>query len=189
MRSFCCYSGVNRSTSSTYMYSILKIIHKTTHNNNNSFHWKITPAEVASAASAGFCGLSHSTPVDHVFDACPRANSRRHPRVLGYLKRTKADRTSRSDCSRGLRPDWCADSRSPRHGGTKELYTQAPFTSLEVINMGKGRPPICFHCNSARSIRKGRRRTKQLGVRQIRLCKGCGRKFTPRHQKTRSDDG
>lgn len=51
--------------------------------------------------------------------------------------------------------------------------------------MKRGRPPVCIHCGSSNSRRKGLRKTKQLGVRQIRLCKDCGRKFTPRHQLPR----
>ena len=46
-----------------------------------------------------------------------------------------------------------------------------------------GRPPRCIHCGSKRSSRKGLRRTKGLGIRQIRKCKDCGRKFTPKNQK------
>lgn len=51
--------------------------------------------------------------------------------------------------------------------------------------MTRGRPPVCIHCGSSRSVRKGLRRTKQLGLRQIRMCKDCQRKFTPRHQGPR----
>lgn len=49
--------------------------------------------------------------------------------------------------------------------------------------MTRGRPPTCIHCGSVRSISKGVRKTKGLGDRRLRLCKDCGRKFTPRHQK------
>lgn len=49
--------------------------------------------------------------------------------------------------------------------------------------MTRGRPPICIHCGSSHSSPKGSRRTKYLGIRRIRLCRDCGRKFTPRHQK------
>ena len=49
--------------------------------------------------------------------------------------------------------------------------------------MKRGRPPACIHCGSSDSICKGLRRTKLLGIRQIRQCKKCGRKFTPRHQQ------
>jgi hypothetical protein len=63
------------------------------------------------------------------------------------------------------------------------LYTCVPHTSLEVMYMARGRPPVCIHCGSHRSISKGKRRTKTLGDRRLRVCKDCGRKFTPRHQK------
>jgi len=46
-----------------------------------------------------------------------------------------------------------------------------------------GRPFKCRFCGATRSIGKGIRRTKAMGHRQIRLCKACGRKFTPKHQK------
>ena len=46
------------------------------------------------------------------------------------------------------------------------------------------RPYTCPYCRHVgESIRKGLRRTKQLGIRQIRLCRACKRKFTPRNQK------
>jgi len=53
--------------------------------------------------------------------------------------------------------------------------------------MARGRPPRCIHCGSTHSISKGARRTKTLGIRRIRVCKNCGRKFTPRAQKYLSD--
>ena len=49
--------------------------------------------------------------------------------------------------------------------------------------MPRGRPPVCIHCGSHESVSKGVRRTKQMGIRRIRRCKKCGRKFTPRNQK------
>jgi len=49
--------------------------------------------------------------------------------------------------------------------------------------MPRGRPPICPYCGSGSSQRKGVRKTKTMGIRQIRLCKGCKRKFTPKHQQ------
>ena len=70
----------------------------------------------------------------------------------------------------------------PRPGGSIVLYTWAPHRSLEVMYMSRGRPPVCIHCGSSRSIGKGVRRTKRWGNRRIRVCKDCGRKFTPRHQ-------
>jgi hypothetical protein len=53
--------------------------------------------------------------------------------------------------------------------------------------MERGRPPVCIHCGSTHSVRKGHRRTKAMGIRQIRRCKDCGRKFTPRNQKVAPD--
>ena len=49
--------------------------------------------------------------------------------------------------------------------------------------MPRGRPPVCPNCGSNRSQKKGVRKTKTMGARRIRLCKGCGRKFTPKNQK------
>ncbi|MEX2389225.1 MAG: hypothetical protein WD534_15210 [Phycisphaeraceae bacterium] len=51
--------------------------------------------------------------------------------------------------------------------------------------MTRGRPPKCIHCGSQQSIAKGYRETRTLGTRQLRLCKACGRKFTPRYQRRR----
>lgn len=47
-----------------------------------------------------------------------------------------------------------------------------------------GRPYKCPFCGACRSISKGVRKTKLLGVRRLRVCRACGRKFTPRHQKS-----
>ena len=55
--------------------------------------------------------------------------------------------------------------------------------SREVMYMGRGRPPKCPFCGSFHSVLKGIRVTKTLGNRRIRLCKKCGRKFTPKNQK------
>ena len=49
--------------------------------------------------------------------------------------------------------------------------------------MPRGRPPVCPNCGSNRSQKKGVRKTKTMGARRIRLCKSCGRKFTPKNQK------
>ena len=47
-----------------------------------------------------------------------------------------------------------------------------------------GRPHKCPFCGEAgKSVSKGVRRTKTMGDRRIRLCKACGRKFTPRNQR------
>ena len=45
------------------------------------------------------------------------------------------------------------------------------------------RPFKCKFCGGGRSVGKGYRCTKTLGRRQVRLCKACGRKFTPQNQK------
>lgn len=45
-----------------------------------------------------------------------------------------------------------------------------------------GRPFKCPYCGSHDNVAKGLRRTKDLGPRRIRRCKGCRRKFTPKHQ-------
>ena len=50
--------------------------------------------------------------------------------------------------------------------------------------MTRGRPFKCpYECSSANTVSKGVRRTKTMGLRRIRLCKTCGRKFTPKNQK------
>jgi hypothetical protein len=46
-----------------------------------------------------------------------------------------------------------------------------------------GRPYKCPYCGQSESVGKGVRRTKTMGDRRIRLCTGCGRKFTPKNQK------
>ena len=63
------------------------------------------------------------------------------------------------------------------------LYTQAPRRSHEVITMPRGRPVKCIHCGSTDTTSKGSRRTKTMGIRKIRRCKACGRRFTPRNQR------
>jgi len=65
------------------------------------------------------------------------------------------------------------------------LYTQASHRSHEVVSMPGGRPFKCPYegCGSTNTVGKGVRKTKTMGVRKIRLCKGCGRKFTPKNQK------
>lgn len=49
--------------------------------------------------------------------------------------------------------------------------------------MPRGRPPVCPNCGSNQSQKKGVRKTKTIGARRIRLCKSCGKKFTPKNQK------
>jgi len=47
-----------------------------------------------------------------------------------------------------------------------------------------GRPHTCPYCGQiGKSVSKGVRKTKTMGDRRIRLCKACGRKFTPKNQK------
>ncbi len=48
--------------------------------------------------------------------------------------------------------------------------------------MARGRPAKCPYCGGS-SINKGFRQTKTMGKRRIKLCKACGRKFTPKNQK------
>ena len=45
-----------------------------------------------------------------------------------------------------------------------------------------GKPYTCPWCGASSSIKKGFRKTKTMGKRRIRLCKTCGRKFTPKCQ-------
>lgn len=45
-----------------------------------------------------------------------------------------------------------------------------------------GRPFKC-PCGSTDTTSKGFRKTKTLGVRRIRRCRGCKRKFTPKNQQ------
>jgi len=57
--------------------------------------------------------------------------------------------------------------------------------SREVMFMAKGRPFKCpYGCGSTNTVSKGVRKTKTMGLRRIRLCKNCGRKFTPKNQKS-----
>ena len=46
-----------------------------------------------------------------------------------------------------------------------------------------GRPYTCPWCGASSTIKKGFRKTKTMGKRRIRLCKACGRKFTPKYQQ------
>ena len=51
--------------------------------------------------------------------------------------------------------------------------------------MARGRPFKCpYGCGSTNTVSKGVRKTKTMGLRRIRLCKNCGRKFTPKNQKS-----
>lgn len=46
-----------------------------------------------------------------------------------------------------------------------------------------GRPHKCPYCGSHKNTSKGVRKTKMLGIRKLRFCKNCNRKFTPQSQK------
>ena len=48
--------------------------------------------------------------------------------------------------------------------------------------------PFKCPCGATDSVAKGFRRTKTMGRRRIRLCKVCGKKFTPRNQKVVEED-
>ncbi len=65
------------------------------------------------------------------------------------------------------------------------IYIFRPLTGIaEVIPMVRGRPHKCPYCSSQNTICKGARVTKTQGIRRIRCCKNCKRKFTPKNQKT-----
>lgn len=49
--------------------------------------------------------------------------------------------------------------------------------------MPRGRPWKCPYCGSSSTTSKGKRVTKQMGIRRIRYCKDCTRKFTPKNQE------
>jgi hypothetical protein len=36
----------------------------------------------------------------------------------------------------------------------------------------------CRYCGSERTVQKGARKTKTMGIRRIRCCKACSRRFT-----------
>ena len=48
--------------------------------------------------------------------------------------------------------------------------------------MPAGRPHKCPYCGSTTTASKGARKTKTMGIRRIRRCKDCRRKFTPKNQ-------
>jgi transcriptional regulator NrdR family protein len=52
--------------------------------------------------------------------------------------------------------------------------------------MARGRPFKCPYtgCGSSETVSKGVRKTKTMGIRRLRYCKDCKRKFTPRNQKS-----
>jgi len=49
--------------------------------------------------------------------------------------------------------------------------------------MAKGRPAKCPYCGSTKTRPKGYRKTVTMGLRTIRLCKKCGRRFTLKAKK------
>lgn len=51
-----------------------------------------------------------------------------------------------------------------------------------------GRPFKCPYCGSSDNVNKGVRKTKTMGLRKIRRCKNCRRKFTPRSQQPAADE-
>lgn len=44
--------------------------------------------------------------------------------------------------------------------------------------MKRGPKPRCPFCGSRRTVRKGYRHTRTLGLRRRAICRACGRKFT-----------
>jgi transcriptional regulator NrdR family protein len=44
--------------------------------------------------------------------------------------------------------------------------------------MPRGRPIKCPYCKSGHTVAKGHRKTLTLGLRPLRKCKNCGRRFT-----------
>ena len=49
--------------------------------------------------------------------------------------------------------------------------------------MSRGRPFKCPYCGSTCTTRKGVRHTRTQGIRRLRYCTNCKRKFTPKNQK------
>jgi len=49
--------------------------------------------------------------------------------------------------------------------------------------MPRGRPFKCPYCGSQNTTRKGVRHTRTQGIRRLRYCTNCKRKFTPKNQK------
>lgn len=44
--------------------------------------------------------------------------------------------------------------------------------------MNRGRPSKCPYCDSTQTRPKGYRKTASLGLRKLRICKSCSRRFT-----------
>jgi len=59
----------------------------------------------------------------------------------------------------------------------------------EVMYMPAGRPHKCPYCGGTDTTGKGARKTKTMGIRRIRRCKSCRRRFTPRNQKAVQQEG
>ena len=49
--------------------------------------------------------------------------------------------------------------------------------------MTRGRPALCPYCRSTEIISKGYRKTVTMGLRKLRLCKSCDRRFTKGEKK------
>ena len=50
-----------------------------------------------------------------------------------------------------------------------------------------GRRSTCPYCGSTETANKGFRKTKTLGIRVLKRCITCKRKFTPKHQPLTSE--
>ena len=53
--------------------------------------------------------------------------------------------------------------------------------------MTRGRPALCPYCRSTEIISKGYRKTVTMGLRKLRLCKSCERRFTKGEKKDTSN--
>ncbi len=51
-----------------------------------------------------------------------------------------------------------------------------------------GRPYKCPYCALTNTVSKGRRKTKTMGLRSIRRCRSCHRKFTPKNQRPDAEE-
>jgi transcriptional regulator NrdR family protein len=49
--------------------------------------------------------------------------------------------------------------------------------------MPRGRPVKCPYCGSTKSVSKGFRKTTTMGLRKLRKCKDCKRRFTISKEK------
>ena len=91
---------------------------------------------------------------------------------------------TRRACGRGHQVSRVSLSARPLSAPKPQSFnTGAPFMSREVMCMGKGRPFKCPACGSHRTVSKGVRHTKQIGIRRRRQCKDCGKRFTPQNQQ------